>query len=156
MASKKEVEDELETISTEIVIKPLEGIRAVDDMDLAEYEAWLEQEGVELVDVEGSKWRLIKDKSTLVNVPFIIAKVRFNEGNLGGFASVCCYLEDKSKVIFNDGGSGVYDTLKGYEAQGRTSGIRCLGGLRASHYKKELDDGRVIDATTYYLAAEPV
>ena len=156
MASKKEIEDELETISTEVVVKPLEGIRAVDDMDLAEYEAWLEEEGVELIDVEGSKWRLIKDKSTLVNVPFIIAKVRFNEGNLGGFASVCCYLEDKSKIIFNDGGSGVYDTLRGYEAQGRTSGIRCLGGLRASHYKKELDDGRVIDATTYYLAAEPV
>lgn len=156
MATKKEVEQELEEISTDVVVKPLEGIRAVDDMSLDEYEAWLEEEGVELVDVEGSKWRLIKDKDTLVNTPFIIAKVRFNEGTMGGFASVCCYLENKEKIIFNDGGSGVYDTLRSYEAQGRTSGIRCLGGLRVSRYKKELDDGKVIDAKTYYLAAEAV
>lgn len=155
MATKKQVEDELESMSTEVVIAPLHDIRAIDNMDLEDYESWLESEGVELIDVEGSKWRLVKDKETLVNVPFIIAKVRFNEGSLGGFASVCCYLEDKSKIIFNDGGSGVYETLKGYEAAGRTTGIRCLGGLRVSRYKKELDDGRVIDAQTYYLAAEP-
>jgi hypothetical protein len=154
MVTKKQVEEELEAISTDIVVKPLEGIRAVDDMDLAEYEAWLETEGVELVDVEGSKWRLIKDKDSLINVPFIIAKVRFNEGKLGGFASVCCYLENKEKIIFNDGGSGVYATLRAYEAKGRTSGIRCLGGLRVSRYDKELDDGKVIAAQTYYLSAD--
>lgn len=162
MAKAKEVqaaEAELEAISTEVVVQPLTSIRAVDDMDTSEYLAWLESEGVSLEEFDGgSTWELLHDKDVLVNEPFIIAKVRFNDSDKGKFASVCCYLDGGSKVIFNDGSStGVYKQLQVYiDKHGRDTGIACPKGLRRSDYKykEEQPDGSFVErpAKTYYLA----
>lgn len=166
MAKAKEVEAELEAMGAELVVQPLTSIRAVDDMDTTEFMAWLESEGVSLVEFDGgSNWSLIKDKDTLVDVPFIIVKVRFNDGDKGKFASVCIYVGEDTqvykkgdKVIFNDGSStGVANQLKVWtEKNGRDTGIVCAHGLRRSDYKykEEQDDGSIIErpAKTYYLA----
>ena len=140
-----------ELLDAEVVLTPLAAINAIDDMDYAEYKAWLEAEDGNIVTFEGSQWTLIKDKSKLEGVPFVIAKMRFNAGTQGNFVSVCAFLEDGKKIVFNDGGKGVYEACKRYEANGRTTGVFVPGGLHASHYTFD-DDGVERAATTYYFA----
>lgn len=160
MVTKKQVETALvEQMNAEVVVAPLTSIRAIDDMDTTEFLAWLKEEGVDLAEFDGgSNWDLEKDKDTLVGVPFIVAKVRFNDGTMGKFASVCCFLEDGRKVIFNDGSStGVMAQLKNWtEKNNRDTGIVCAKGLRRSDYfyEEEQEDGTTVKrpAKTYYLA----
>lgn len=159
MAKEKTVEENLvEQLGATVVVQPLNSIRAVDDMDTTEYLAWLESEGVTLETFDGgSQWELLKDKAELIDIPFIVAKVRFNDGTMGRFASVCCYLDGGRKVIFNDGSStGIYRQLQTWvEKNKRDTGIVCAKGLRVSNYiyKDEKPDGTVIEipAKTYYI-----
>jgi hypothetical protein len=160
MATKKpEAEvDIVEEFPGTVVVAPLNSIRAVDDMDTTEYLSWLESEGVTLEEFDGGgQWELLKEKDELIDVSFIIAKVRFNDNEKGKFASVCCYLDGGRKVIFNDGGSGVYAQLQRWtEKNNRDTGIACPKGLRRSDYfyDEEQPDGTTVKrpAKTYYLA----
>ena len=156
MASK-ETKELVDTTTGEVVIVPADAIKAVNQMDATEYMAWLASENLEVVEFDGgSDWTLVGDKSTLIDVPFVIAMIRFNHpdtGQKGKFASVCCYTEDGKKIVFNDGGTGVYRQLLDFaDKHGRTTGIMCSKGLRRSDYKFTDDEGVERDATTYYIA----
>lgn len=133
------------------MIKPADAITAVDKMTAEEYGAWLTSEGINVVEFKGSDWDLVGDKDTLLAVPFVIARIRFNEGDSGNFVSVCCYTKT-GKVIFNDGSTGVYEQLKDYtNKNARTTAISCPRGLRVSRYTYTDDKGVDRDAATYYL-----
>lgn len=133
-------------------IAPIESIRAVDKMDFNEYQEWLRSENAEVAIYEGSDWGLVEDKDTLINVPFVIAGVKVNNGDLGEFSSVRAFKEDGTKIVFNDGGVGIHQQLKDYVAKhGRDTGIICKKGLRVSRYDKEIN-GEVRRVATYYLA----
>ena len=90
----------------------------------------------------------------LINQDMVVARIRFNEGTSGNFVSVCAYtIPDGKKVIFNDGGTGVYKQLKSYtERTGRTTAIRCKKGLKPSRYTYVDDNGVERDAVTFYIA----
>jgi len=148
---EKEVVD---TTTGEIV--PVSSIKQINTMDAKEYQAWLASEGqvVEAFD-GGSEWTLVGDKADLINVPFVIAMIRWNDTAEGGtFVSVCCFKEDGTKIVFNDGSTGVYQQLQTYTLKHqRDTGIFCAKGLRKSDYIfTNKDTGKETPATTYYIA----
>ena len=157
MASKKEspvkAGEAVDTTTGEIV--PVSSIPAVDTMSADEFAAWLASENIEAVEFDGgSEWELIGDKEMLINQDMVVARIRFNEGTSGNFVSVCAYtIPDGKKVIFNDGGTGVYKHLKSYtERTGRTTAIRGKKGLKPSRYTYVDDNGVERDAVTFYIA----
>ena len=164
MATKKDAvlaEKELVDMSTGEIV-PLDSIKAVNTMDSKEYMAWLAEEGATIEEFDGgSDWTLVGDKADLVDVPFVIAMLRFNDvkrkdGSLTGkqFVSVSCFKEDGTKIVFNDGSTGVMQQLVTYtEKHHRTTGILCKKGLRVSEYDYEdHETGVVTPAKTYYIA----
>jgi DNA-binding cell septation regulator SpoVG len=139
----------------EEMVSAAQSIAAVDKMNVSDYEAWLRSEKIEVVEFKGSDWEIVGNKDTLVDKPFVIARVKFNDGDSGTFVSVCAYtIPDGEKVIFNDGSTGVYDQLKSYvDKTGRTTAISCPKGLRVSRYTyTDPKTGKDSPAATYYLA----
>lgn len=140
----------------EIVEPALEGIRAVDEMDASAFVEWLGSEGASIVEFDGgSDWTLV-DKDTLVDTPFIIARLRFNKDKKTdelSFVSVCAFLEDGSKIVFNDGGSGVMKQLLNYTTKHpQATGISCGKGLRKSSYTfTDPATGKESPAATFYI-----
>lgn len=121
----------------------------------------------EIIEFEGSPWILLKDKSKLVDVPFMIADVRHYEGNYGSAVAIMLLTEnplpgfegDAPRYVINDGSTGLYDQVTQMVARShKKSGILCPRGLRASNYtyqQKDFDGnpmGPEIPATTYYVA----
>ena len=121
------------------------------------FEQVFEHFGGELVEIEGSPYKVVK-KDQLVNVGFVITDVRFYEGTYGPAVAICGITRDNELFVFNDGSTGIFEAIKATVAKtGRRAGILVANGLRASHYKKEIVDGmtdevKEIDATTYYFA----
>lgn len=139
--------------SGKIIVAPAHDITAVDKMDLEQYQAWLQSEQINLVEFKGSDWDLVGSKDELIDVPFVIARIRFNANDDGvvTFVSVCCYTKDK-KVVFNDGSTGVFEQLTTYVAKNdRTTAISCPKGLRVSRYEYTNEKGVTSDAATYYI-----
>ena len=136
-------------------IVPVDSIAAVDRMTAQEYQQWLATENIDVAEFDGgSDWDLVGNKDTLVDRDIVIARVRFNNTDSGDFVSVCAYtVPEGDKVVFNDGGTGIYRQLMTYvNKTGRTTAIRCRKGLRVSRYKFTDDSGKERDAATYYLA----
>lgn len=143
----------VDTATGELV--PVESIAAVDSMSAQEYQAWLASEGITVEEFDGgSEWELVGNKDILIDRDIVIARLRFNDTDSGQFVSVCAYtVPEGEKVVFNDGGTGIYKQLMNYvRKHGRTTAIRCSKGLRVSRYKYTDDSGKERDAATYYLA----
>lgn len=136
----------------EVVEPALESIKQVDAMDAGAFVEWLHSEGANIVEFDGgSEWTLI-DKVDLIDVPFIVARLRFNSSDNGDFVSVCAFLEDGKKVVFNDGSTGIYKQLQVYVSRHpQLTGIACKG-LRASDYDfVDQETGKKRPARTYYI-----
>lgn len=107
----------------------------------------------------GNGFRLLADKDTLIDVPFIALGWRFNPGDFGEFVTMMVVAEDGRKFIVNDGSTGVCQQLATYtNATGRHGGMLVKRGLTRSDY--EYEDNSVLDADgnptkrpahTYYL-----
>lgn len=103
-----------------------------------------------------------EEKSRLVGKDIILLDWRFNtsktvvkNGRPAEFVSVLVMdLETSDKCIINDGSTGIYTQLKvvtnTLNIQG---GLRVRNGLRQSDYPKDLGDGNIVQATTFYLSA---
>ena len=140
------------TTTGEIVT--VNSIPAVDSMTSDEYAAWLKSESITVETFDGgSEWDLIGNKDSLIDQDMVIARIRFNETETGSFVSVCAYTNKGDKIVFNDGGTGVYQQLENYVRRtGRTTAIRCPKGLRVSRYKYIDKHGVERPAATYYIA----
>lgn len=105
----------------------------------------------------GSGFALLKDKRTLVGVPFVILQWIDNSDKgdyAGGFVSLYVVTEDGRKLIVNDGSTGIRDQLLRIKNRsGRMGNILCRTGLSVSDYEYEdPKDGQMRPASTYYLA----
>ena len=138
----------------EVVESPVQAVKAIDTMDMQEFLTWLETEGASVVEFDGgSAWTLTK-KESLIGVPFVIAGFQWNETTKGDFMSVRIFLEDGTKAVFNDGGTGIPQQLRTYEEKhNRNTAILCKQGLRVSEYTyTDPKDGKEKPAETYYIA----
>jgi hypothetical protein len=160
MASKKEVEvpepvtDTIDSLNKLFHVNEVEAANIDDVSDLA---ALFEGQGG-LLEFKGSVFDVI-DKSELVGKPFTIVDIRFYTGSYGETCAVLALTEDKRKVVFNDGSTGVLQQCKAAVSRaGRRGGFVCPKGLRASSYTWTLRDfdgnpvGEPKKATTYYIA----
>jgi hypothetical protein len=109
----------------------------------------------------GNGFTLINDKANLVGIPLLLLSWNFNHGESAkgeGFVSVYCMarlpgVSQPAKLIFNDGGTGIYRTLRDYSnATGKTAGLMVKKGLDRSDYTFVDDKGEEASATTYYLS----
>lgn len=118
---------------------------------------------------------VITKKETLINVPLMIVDYRFHEGDKGPFVSAVAILSTPvnvdgapaSKVVINDGSTGIYSQLLNIETQRVADGtdtirpLYCETGLRRSEYDRKDENGQPVinektgkpeRATTFYLA----
>lgn len=114
--------------------------------------AALEKIGAKVVDSDdlGHGFK-VTDKATLVKVPLLIIGYRFHDSESAKFVTVFAVTEDDRKVIFNDGGTGIYSQLQQYSEKSIDS-ILLRDGLSRSDYQYEDEKGVMRDATTYYLS----
>lgn len=145
---------EIEVLGRGNEVAPIEAFKSIDKMQAEDFAEFLAREGIALVEFEGSTWSMVENKDHLVGVPFVIAAVNFYEGSYGEFVAVRAYQMDGKKIVFVDGGSGIYQQMKDWtDKTGRFTAIRVNGGLRKSDYTyTDEDSGKEIPATTYYLA----
>lgn len=112
----------------------------------------------------------VVDKSSLVDVPFVILGMKFSEGDYGNERFVIIHLvtKDGRKCIITDGGTGIRAQAEKYAAKGLTAGVVFESGLIRSDFRyvddKTAASGiRVVrakdpefadskPATTYYLS----
>ena len=112
----------------------------------------------------GSGFDLV-DKDTLVGVPMMIVEwkmIRSDKVVEGGqFVAVSAITSDDKKVVFVDGGTGVMEQLahvslsreeKGVPVEGRNRGLIARKGLRSSSYQVADNKGKMMNATTFYIA----
>lgn len=155
MATKAVLKDDemVNTVTGEIV--PVTSIKAVDTMDAKEFQEWLASENTSIETFDGGgNWDLIGDKKDLLAVPFVIAMIRWTDNDDATFVSVCAFKEDGTKIVFNDGSTGVYQQLQTYtNKHHRDTGIACPKGLRKSDYTyTDKETGKERPAATYYIA----
>lgn len=120
-----------------------------------------------LIEFRGSVWELVKDKSTLIGKPFVIADIRFYEGKFGDACAILAMTDNNDRIVFNDGSTGIFAQARSMVAVAkRRGGFKCLNGLRVSEYeyqRKDLDGNPMVDpktgelipatpARTYYIA----
>lgn len=107
----------------------------------------------------GNGFRLLANKDTLIDVPFIALGWRFNPGDFGEFVTMMVVTEDGRKFIVNDGSTGLCQQLATYtNSTGRHGGMLVKRGLTRSDY--EYEDATLLDsegkptkrpASTFYL-----
>lgn len=102
---------------------------------------------VQATDVFGDGVEFIKDKSVLIGRPFLILQWHWNEEQK--FVTVHVMGENGSQARFNDGGTGVYKSLRDAEERGLTGGIMVPYGLRVSRYTHP----EFGESETYYFNA---
>ena len=118
---------------------------------------------------------VVANKDTLIGVPMMIVNYRFHEGDNGPFVSAVAITKnpvtvegiETSKVVINDGSTGIFSQLQNIELQRVADGtdeirpLYCPKGLRKSEYERKDENGAPIlnertgkpeRATTYYLA----
>lgn len=167
MATRKTTGGNADETSTEIVTsvpkysdEELLSVQSFDDALRLAAEYYGEENLVSADETIGNGFRLLANKDTLVDVPFVALAWRFNPGEYQGeFVTMMVVTEDGRKFIVNDGGSGVCSQLATYtNATGRHGGMIVKRGLTRSDY--EYEDNSVLDsegnptkrpASTYYL-----
>ena len=121
-------------------------------------------------------FQLAKDKSYLVNVPFVILEWHFRDSDQqdGKYVSVEVVTHTGDKIVFNDGSTGVYRQLSeitearlAADRPDAQSGLICPNGLRVSDYFRDDATGEIrpsvpdggkrgkggwVKGSTYYLA----
>ena len=110
----------------------------------------------------GTGFEVVKDKSTLVGVPFMILEWRFNKSDHADdkpFVSAAAVTRDGRKIVINDGGSGICDQLimvtglrKMSDHPQPQAGLMVQQGLTRSDYEYTDEKGKTAKATTYYLS----
>ena len=136
----------------------LKSIKSVDDI--------IQRFGGKVVEVREvvGDFALV-DSSELVGKPFMVAhweereSEEFGQFTAEGFEKakyVSVYVitrDDKQeKLVFNDGGVGIKETLENFTtATNQRGGLNCPFGLRASEYDV-IVDGKKSKATTMYFA----
>jgi hypothetical protein len=126
---------------------------------LAEF---LAEQGVvsESIESYGTGFRVVRDKRQLIDVPLALIQWRFNIGDKGAMVIVHAMTQDKRKVIFVDGGTGIRDQLERVTVERRRrahkhpqAALSVPGGLRVSDYTfEDPKTGEERDASTFYLA----
>jgi hypothetical protein len=117
---------------------------------------------VQIGDVAGDGFSLLKEKESLENVPFLI--IDWNEvtdpETTRDYASIRLITTDNRKYRVNDGSTGIYKQLKQIrDKHGLTTGIGVPKGLFKSEYfvNKQGEivaknyEGEKSKATTFYL-----
>lgn len=125
--------------------------------------ALFKSQGVEVQSAEdfGTGFRVV-EKQTLVGVPFVILEFTHRLGDFGDYVSVLAVTRNGSKVVFNDGSTGVCSQLALIADQrGKaghphpTKGLLVERGLSRSDYTAMIPnrDGELVEtpATTFYL-----
>lgn len=129
---------------------------------------------VENLSAYGPGTVVVTDKRILVGVPLMILSYRFHEGDKGTFVSAVAVTKnpvtiegrDTSKIVINDGSTGILAQLMTIESERVKSGtdvirpLYCPAGLRESTYERKdengapilNDRGRPEMGTTYYLS----
>jgi hypothetical protein len=104
---------------------------------------------VNISELLGDGSEFIKNKDTLVTVPFLILDWNFivDEDSKREYVNVLIMGADGRKGRFNDGGTGVYAQLKQIQEECGKVGVEVKGGLRKSTYNNEHGAG-----TTFYLS----
>ncbi len=101
----------------------------------------------------GDGFQLVKNKDTLIGIPFIILDFKFADGDYSEFTAVKLVTADNKKVVIIDGSTGIYAQLKSLATRyNRFGGIAVKGGLTRSDYPYTDEKGKEVPATTYYLA----
>lgn len=92
----------------------------------------------------------------LLGVPFILFSWEPRTGDMGDYV-ICRVKTAQGTRVFADGGTGIPEQLGRYRQKlnGQTAHIYFPNGLRKSDYRKTLDDGSTVNATTYYLDNSP-
>lgn len=110
---------------------------------------------VDASDVVGDGADFIKDKDVLVGIPFLVLEWKFivDEKTKREYVNVHIMGADGRRARFNDGSTGICAQLKKTSAELGVIGISVKGGLRRSDYVKQLSDGTMSDAATYYLSS---
>lgn len=159
MAKSKEIENVANTAP--LTLEELNSLLGAEDSFVPEsyddLDAYFEDQGG-LITFKGSDYDLVKDKETLVEVPFAIVNIRFYKGTFGDACAVMAITEVGDKIVFNDGSSGIFAQCESMVKRvGRRGGFMCPNGLRASSYTyvpKDLDGNSLVgtiapDGTTY-------
>jgi len=117
---------------------------------------------VAVEDVLGDGYEILRDKSRLVNMPFLIIDWKEILGDTGPYTTIRLITSDARRYRLSDGSSGIHKQLSTMTSQhGLSGGVSVKGGLRKSTFWLDRDD-RVVDAddpdatrmaSTYYLNA---
>lgn len=148
-------------VSTEyqISLGQFKEITSFDDALALAKEVYGDESVVLASDAIGDGFALLdKDqKGTLVGTPMIFLKWALSEGDYvdqetgekGEFAVVRAVTKDNKKIVFLDGGTGIVQQLKMFEADnfGRQGGLVAQKGLRVSEY----DHPQYGKSKTYYI-----
>lgn len=98
---------------------------------------------------------ILEDKGKLVGVPLIVLAWTFNEGDMGTFTSMLILTQNDRRFIVNDGSTGICSQLQALTARtGQTGMLACPRGFTVSEYDKELPNGKVTRAKTFYIEAQ--
>lgn len=109
----------------------------------------------------GTGFAILKNKDTLVEVPFFILEWRFNESEFSDvdFVSAMVMTKNGDKFVLNDGSTGIATQLATVTAIRKDNGhshpqagLMVKNGLRKSVYQYVDNDGKPRPATTYYLS----
>lgn len=93
----------------------------------------------------------LDNKDELLNVPFIVTRWWFTEGDMGTFAVLRCITRDNRKLVVTDGSTGICAQLKKITLDtGKTANMVVRNGLRVSEYTADTSEGPK-RARTYYL-----
>ena len=110
----------------------------------------LEAEGIEVRDASEFIGQLPKlNKDALIDVPFVITKMKNHGGTFGSFWSCEVVTMDGVQGFFTDGGTGIPPVLEAFvSVTGKHGGMLCRHGLRKSTYEATADRPA---GTTYYI-----
>ena len=166
MATRKTQDESTEETGKEIVTsvprysdEELLSVQSFEDAYRLAAQYYGEENLVRADETIGNGFRLLADKDTLIDTPFIALGWRFNPGDYGEFCTMMVVTEDGRKFIVNDGSTGICQQLATYtNATGRHGGMLVALGLTRSDY--EYEDHSMLDsegnptkrpAHTYYL-----
>lgn len=145
------------TTDTPAIVKPTrEDYRAIESLeDAMALAAQMHGSVVEADQELGDGFTLINDKKSLIGVPMVFLEWDFHAGDFGTFVTVRAVTRVDGvtkKFIFNDGSTGIRETLQEFTAQtGRRGGLIARHGLRVSEYEFTNDKGETSPAETFYI-----
>jgi hypothetical protein len=132
-------------------------LRAIESFDDAIALTQVEMGEIVAADqVIGDGFAIVTDKDSLIGKPLLFMSWTFHSGDYGTFVSAQCAARNESggvsKVILNDGSTGVFQQLSDYtNSTDKMGGLLARHGLRRSDYTYTGDDGKEKPASTYYI-----